>query len=66
MAKYWGSQTQNEIMDGCLQLHGGYGFIMEYPILVDGVMENYNIIQNHLEKKQNLTLQKIFLLKMDI
>ena len=28
MAKYWGSQTQNEIMDGCLQLHGGYGFIM--------------------------------------
>ena len=32
MAKYWGSQTQNEIMDGCLQLHGGYGFIMEYPI----------------------------------
>ena len=32
MAKYWGSQTQNEIMDECLQLHGGYGFIMEYPI----------------------------------
>ena len=32
MAKYWGSQTQNEIMDECLQLHGGYGYMMEYPI----------------------------------
>jgi alkylation response protein AidB-like acyl-CoA dehydrogenase len=32
MAKYWGSEIQNEIMDECLQLHGGYGYIMEYPI----------------------------------
>ena len=32
MAKWWGSQTQNEVMDECLQLHGGYGFMMEYPI----------------------------------
>ena len=32
MAKWWGSQTQNEIMNECLQLHGGYGFMMEYPI----------------------------------
>ncbi len=32
MAKYWGSQTQNEIMHECLQLHGGYGYMMEYPI----------------------------------
>lgn len=32
MAKYWGTQTQNEVMDECLQLHGGYGFMMEYPI----------------------------------
>ena len=22
----------NEVMDECLQLHGGYGFMMEYPI----------------------------------
>ena len=32
MAKYWGSQVQNEIMDECLQLHGGYGYILDYPI----------------------------------
>jgi len=25
MAKYWGSQTQNEVMHECLQLFGGYG-----------------------------------------
>ena len=32
MAKYWGSETQNEVMHECLQLFGGYGFMMEYPI----------------------------------
>ena len=32
MAKYWGSQVQNEVMDECLQLHGGYGYILDYPI----------------------------------
>ena len=32
MAKYWGSQIQNEIMYECLQLHGGYGYILDYPI----------------------------------
>ncbi len=32
MAKYWGSEIQNEIMHECLQLHGGYGFMTEYPI----------------------------------
>lgn len=32
MAKWWGSQVQNEIMNECLQLHGGYGYMMEYPI----------------------------------
>lgn len=32
MAKYWGSQTQNEVIDECLQLHGGYGYMQECPI----------------------------------
>ncbi len=32
MAKYWGSETQNEVMNECLQLYGGYGYMMEYPI----------------------------------
>ncbi|MBO9397767.1 acyl-CoA dehydrogenase family protein [Shimia sp. R9_2] len=32
MAKWWGTQTQCEIVDECLQLHGGYGYMSEYPI----------------------------------
>lgn len=32
MVKYWGSQAQNEVMHECLQLFGGYGYMMEYPI----------------------------------
>jgi len=32
MAKWWGAQVQNEIMDECLQLFGGYGFMAEFPI----------------------------------
>jgi alkylation response protein AidB-like acyl-CoA dehydrogenase len=29
-AKWWTSQVQNEILDHCVQLHGGYGFMNEY------------------------------------
>jgi acyl-CoA dehydrogenase len=32
MAKYWITDLQGKVMDACLQLHGGYGFMMEYPI----------------------------------
>jgi len=32
MAKWWGSQTQCDIVDECLQLHGGYGYMSEYLI----------------------------------
>ena len=32
MVKYWGSEVQNEVMHECLQLFGGYGYMMEYPI----------------------------------
>ena len=32
MAKYWLTDRQCEIVDACLQLHGGYGYMMEYPI----------------------------------
>lgn len=32
MAKLWITEAQNEIIDECLQLHGGYGYILEYPI----------------------------------
>ena len=32
MAKYWVSDTQQEVIDECVQLHGGYGYMREYPI----------------------------------
>jgi alkylation response protein AidB-like acyl-CoA dehydrogenase len=32
MAKYWCSDIENKIIDECLQLHGGYGFMWEYPV----------------------------------
>lgn len=32
MAKWWCSDMQNRVIDRCLQLHGGYGFMLEYPV----------------------------------
>ena len=32
MAKYWTTDCQCRIVDECLQLHGGYGYMTEYPI----------------------------------
>ena len=32
MAKYWVTDLQCQIIDRCLQLHGGYGYMNEYPI----------------------------------
>ncbi|MFI5953188.1 acyl-CoA dehydrogenase family protein [Cryptosporangium sp. NPDC051539] len=31
-AKFWATETQWEIVDRCLQLHGGYGYVNEYEI----------------------------------
>jgi acyl-CoA dehydrogenase len=32
MAKYWCSDLQCQVMDECVQLFGGYGYMWEYPI----------------------------------
>jgi len=32
MAKYWCTDLQSKVLDACLQLHGGYGYMWEYPI----------------------------------
>lgn len=32
MAKYWTSDIENKLIDECLQLHGGYGFMWEYRV----------------------------------
>lgn len=31
-AKWWASELQKRVVDRCVQLHGGYGYMMEYPI----------------------------------
>ncbi|MDI6912463.1 acyl-CoA dehydrogenase family protein [Nocardioides sp.] len=31
-AKWWSSQVQNEVLDHCVQLHGGYGYMNEYRV----------------------------------
>jgi alkylation response protein AidB-like acyl-CoA dehydrogenase len=32
IAKWWATESQGRIVDVCLQLHGGYGYMAEYPI----------------------------------
>jgi alkylation response protein AidB-like acyl-CoA dehydrogenase len=32
MAKYWVSDLECKVIDECLQLHGGYGYMWEFPI----------------------------------
>jgi alkylation response protein AidB-like acyl-CoA dehydrogenase len=31
-AKWWTSQVQNDVLDHCVQLHGGYGYMNEYRV----------------------------------
>jgi alkylation response protein AidB-like acyl-CoA dehydrogenase len=31
-AKWWASDVQKRVVDRCVQLHGGYGYMLEYPI----------------------------------
>ncbi len=32
MAKWWTTELQKRVVDQCLQLHGGYGYMLEYPV----------------------------------
>ncbi|MGI8714672.1 MAG: acyl-CoA dehydrogenase family protein [Solirubrobacteraceae bacterium] len=32
MAKWWCTELQGRVIDRCVQLHGGYGYMLEYPI----------------------------------
>jgi alkylation response protein AidB-like acyl-CoA dehydrogenase len=31
-ATWWSSHVQNDVLDHCVQLHGGYGFMNEYRV----------------------------------
>jgi acyl-CoA dehydrogenase len=32
MAKWWVTDMQQQVLDECVQLHGGYGYMNEYPV----------------------------------
>ncbi|MDQ3739213.1 MAG: acyl-CoA dehydrogenase family protein [Actinomycetota bacterium] len=32
MAKWWCTELQGKVTDACVQLHGGYGYMTEYPV----------------------------------
>jgi alkylation response protein AidB-like acyl-CoA dehydrogenase len=32
VAKWWATELQGRVVDRCLQLHGGYGYMTEYPV----------------------------------
>ena len=32
MAKWWTTELQKRVVDACVQLHGGYGYMLEYPV----------------------------------
>ena len=32
MAKLWTTEMQQRVLDDCVQLHGGYGYMWEFPI----------------------------------
>jgi alkylation response protein AidB-like acyl-CoA dehydrogenase len=32
MAKWWTTELQKKVVDSCLQLYGGYGYMTEYPV----------------------------------
>jgi alkylation response protein AidB-like acyl-CoA dehydrogenase len=32
MAKWWTTELQKRVVDRCVQLHGGYGYMLEYPV----------------------------------
>ena len=34
-AKWWCTERAKKVIDGCLQLHGGYGYMMEYRVARD-------------------------------
>jgi alkylation response protein AidB-like acyl-CoA dehydrogenase len=36
-AKWWCTETAKKVIDGCVQLHGGYGYMMEYRVARDYV-----------------------------
>lgn len=61
-AKYWSTDMQNQVIDGCLQLYGGYGYMREYPVArayadarVQRIYGGTNEIMKHIIAKSVLS-----------
>ncbi len=37
MAKWWTTELQSQVADRAVQLHGGYGFMREYPVACESM-----------------------------
>jgi acyl-CoA dehydrogenase len=54
MAKWWTTDLQKRVAGECLQLHGGYGFMKEYPIsqdLADAAVQSIYAGTNEIMKR---------------
>jgi len=54
MAKWWSTDLQKRMAAECLQLHGGYGFMKEYPIsqdLADAAVQSIYAGTNEIMKR---------------
>ena len=54
MAKYWLTDSQGRVLDACVQMHGGYGYMMEYPIArmwADGRVQRIYAGSNEIMKE---------------
>lgn len=61
MAKYWGTDLQHKVADECVQLHGGWGYMQEYPVckaFLDGRVQKIYGGTNEIMKE--LIQRKIF------
>ena len=54
MAKYWITDMQVKVIDRCVQLHGGYGYMLEYPIarmFIDSRVQTIYVGANEVQKE---------------
>ena len=47
MAKWWTTELQGRVIDRCVQLHGGYGYMLEYPIARACATPGYPDLRRH-------------------
>lgn len=54
MAKAWVTDMQVKVIDRCVQLHGGYGYVLDYPIarmFIDSRVQTIYVGANEVQKE---------------